>query len=80
MKFFATELRGKTVMTEDGRILGVLADFLFDTKSGRIESILVQPAEHVEPRLFKVDPEGRLVLNFRTMKAVRDVIVAHVEE
>ena len=23
MKFFATELRGKTVMTEDGQILGI---------------------------------------------------------
>lgn len=75
MKFFATELTGKTVMTEDGAILGVLADFLFDTSSGKIVSMLVAPAESVEPRLYKVDPEGRLVLNLSTMKAVRDVIV-----
>jgi len=80
MKMFATELRGKTVMTEDGQILGVLADFIMDTRSGKIESLLVQPAEAVEPRLFKVDPEGRLILAFRSMKAVRDVIVTQLVE
>ncbi len=80
MKMFATELRGKTVMTEDGQILGVLADFIVDTRSGKIESLLVQPAEAVEPRLFKVDPEGRLILAFRSMKAVRDVIVTQLAE
>nr|AKQ02747.1 hypothetical protein [uncultured euryarchaeote Rifle_16ft_4_minimus_37664] len=80
MKVFATELKGKTVMTEDGQILGVLADFIMDTRTGRIHSLLVTPAEHVEPRLFKVDPEGRLLLSFKTMKAVRDVVVTQLAE
>jgi len=80
MKRFVTELRGKTVMTEDGQILGILADLIVDTRTGKIESLLVSPAESVEPRLFKVDPEGRLLLAFRSMKAVRDVIVAQIAE
>ncbi len=80
MKLFATELRGKTVMTEDGQILGVLSDFIMDTKSGRIASILVSPAESVEARLFKTDAEGRLILSFKTMKAVKDVIVTQLAE
>lgn len=80
MKVFATELKGKTVMTEDGQILGILTDFLIDTQTGRIRSMLVSPAESVETRLFKTDPEGRLILNFRTMKAVRDVIVTQLAE
>ncbi len=80
MKLFATELRGKTVMTEDGQILGVLADFIMDTKTGKIQSMLVTPAENVEPRLFKVDPEGRLILSFKSMKAVKDVIVTQLSE
>jgi len=78
MKRFATELRGKTVMTEDGQILGVLDDFLLETKTGRIQSLLVQPAESVETRLFKTDPRGRILLSFRSMKAVRDVIVTQL--
>ena len=80
MKLFATELRGKTVMTEDGQILGILADFIMDTKTGRITSILVTPAESVESRLFKTDPEGRLILSFKSMKAVKDVIVTQLAE
>ena len=80
MKVFATQLKGKTVMTEDGQILGILADFMIETKTGRIRSMLVSPAESVETRLFKTDPEGRLILNFRTMKAVRDVIVTQLAE
>ncbi len=80
MKLFATELRGKTVMTEDGQILGVLSDFIMDTKSGKIASILVSPSDNVEARLFKTDAEGRLILSFKTMKAVRDVIVTQLAE
>jgi len=80
MKLFATEMRGKTVMTEDGQLLGVLDDFLLETKTGRILSLLVSPAESVETRLFKTDPEGRLILGFRSMKAVRDVIVTQLAD
>jgi len=79
LKLFATELKGKTVMTEDGQILGVLEDFIMDTRSGKIGSILVNPAETVEARLFKTDAQGRLMLGFRTMRAVRDVIVTEIE-
>jgi sporulation protein YlmC with PRC-barrel domain len=67
-------------MTEDGRILGILADLVFDTSSGRIASLLVSPAEGLEARLFQVDPRGRLILNFRSMKAVRDVVVIEPKE
>jgi len=80
MKLFATELTGKTVMTEDGQILGVLADFIMDTKTGRIASMLVRPAENIEPRLFKTDAEGRLILSFKTMKAVKDVVVTQLAD
>lgn len=80
MKLFATELKGKTVMTEDGQILGILTDFIVDTRSGKIEMLLVNPAENVETRLFKTDPQGRLLLGFKTMRAVKDVIVTEVVE
>jgi len=80
MKLFATELMGKTVMTEDGQILGVLADFIMDTKTGKIASMLVNPSQNIEARLFKTDAEGRLVLSVKTMKAVKDVIVTQLAD
>lgn len=79
MKKFATELRGKTVMTNDGQILGMIENFVVDTKTGELHHVLVVPAEEVEPRLFKTDAQGRLVLPFTSMKAVRDVVVMEVK-
>ena len=78
MKKFATELRGKTVMTNDGQILGMIENFVIDTKTGELEHVLVVPAEEVEPRLFRTDAQGRLVLPFNSMKAVRDVVVMDI--
>ena len=75
MKRFVTELRGKTVMTNDGEILGVIDDFVVDTKMGDIKNVLIVPAEDVEPRLFQTDADGRIVLPFTGMKAVKDVVV-----
>ena len=75
MKRFATELRGKTVMTNEGQILGMIENFVVDTSTGELHHVLVIPAEEVEPRLYKTDAQGRLVLPFKNMKAVRDVVV-----
>ena len=79
MKKFATELRGKTVMTNDGQILGMIENFVVDTKTGELHHVLVVPAEEIEPRLFKTDAQGRLVLPFMSMKAVRDVVVMELK-
>ena len=75
MRRFATELRGKTVMTNDGQILGMIENFIVDTTTGELHHVLVIPAEEIEPRLYKTDAQGRLVLPFRNMRAVRDVVV-----
>ena len=39
MKKFATELRGKTVMTNDGQILGTIDNFIIDTKNGKLSDV-----------------------------------------
>lgn len=75
MKKFATELRGKTVMTNDGQILGMIENFVVDTNSGELHHVLVIPAEEIEARLYKTDAQGRLVLPFQNMRAVKDVVV-----
>ena len=66
MRKFITELKGKTVMTNDGQILGMIENFLINTASGDIQNVLVVPAQ------------GRLVLPFSEMRAVRDVVVMSV--
>ena len=75
MKKFATELRGKTVMTNDGQILGTIDNFIVNTKSGKLSDVLVLPAENVGGKGFKTDPEGRFILPFKGMHSVKDVVV-----
>lgn len=80
MRLFATEMKGKTVMTKDGQILGILDDFMMNTGTGRLETMLIAPAENVETRLFKLDAQGRIMLGFKSMRAVKDVIVVEMTE
>lgn len=66
-------------MTNDGQILGMIENFMVDTRSGKLEDVLIIPAEEVEPRLFKTDAQGRIILPFTGMKSIRDVVVMDVE-
>ena len=75
MKLFVTELKGKTVMTKDGQILGIIDNFMMNTRSGRLETMLIAPSEDLETRLFKTDQTGKVMLDFKTMRAVKDVVV-----
>ena len=78
MRKFLTELRGKTVMTNDGQILGMIENFVVDTQNGAIAHVLVTPHEDIEPRLFQTDSANRLVLPFKSMRAVKDVVVMDI--
>ncbi len=75
MKAFLSDLRGKTVMTAEGDLLGVLEDFIANTRTGHLDSMLIKPSDNVEPRLYKTDAKGRILLSFKSMRAVRDVVV-----
>ncbi len=79
MKKFVSELRGKTVMTQDGQILGMIENLMVNTKSGKIQDVLVIPAEEIETKLYKTDAQGRIILPFTGMKSVKDVVVMNVK-
>ena len=66
-------------MTKDGDLLGVLEDFIANTQSGHLDSMLIKPADTVEPRLYKTDTKGRILLPFKSMRAVRDVVVVETD-
>jgi sporulation protein YlmC with PRC-barrel domain len=75
MRKFLTELLNKTVMTNDGQILGMISNFVVDTSNGDIKHVLVTPSEDIEARLFQTDADGRLILPFKSMRSVKDVVV-----
>ena len=79
MKVLATELRGKTVMSDEGLMLGRLRNVTFNEKTGELGQMLVEPSEDVDPRLFKRDPRGYLTFPFAGVRSVRDVIVIRTD-
>jgi sporulation protein YlmC with PRC-barrel domain len=75
MKVLESELRGKTVMSEEGLYLGILRNSLVEEKTGMLSSILVEPSEDIDPRLYHLDDLGHLVFDFSTIKSVKDVVI-----
>ena len=75
MKVLESEMRGKTVMSEEGLYLGVLRNSLVDDRTGELLSILVEPSEDIDPRLYHLDEIGHLVFPFGSIRSVKDVII-----
>ncbi len=75
MKLLATELKGKTVMSDDGLMLGRLRNLELSKATGELTNVLIEPSGDVDPRLFERDDRGYLIFPFKNVKAVRDVII-----
>ena len=75
MKVLESELRGKTVMSEEGLYLGILRNSLVDEKTGSLLGILIEPSEDIDPRLYHLDDMGLLVFPFENIKSVKDVVI-----
>ena len=75
MKITEDELRGKTVMSEEGLYLGIMRNSTADTKTGELLGLLVEPSDDVDPRLYHQDNQGNLVFPFNSIKSVKDVII-----
>jgi sporulation protein YlmC with PRC-barrel domain len=78
MKVFESELRGKTVMSNEGGYLGVLRNISANVETGDLVGIHVEPAAEIDARMFPQDAQGRITFPFTAIKAVRDVIVVGV--
>jgi sporulation protein YlmC with PRC-barrel domain len=75
MKITENELRGKTVMSEEGLYLGIMRNTTVDAKTGELLNLLVEPSDDIDPRLYHLDDQGRLVFPFDSIKSVKDVII-----
>ena len=75
MKITENELRGKSVMSEEGLYLGIMRNTLVDKTTGQIKHLLVEPSDDIDPRLYHLDNQGHLVFPFESIKSVKDVII-----
>ncbi len=75
MKITERELRGKTVMSEEGLYLGILRNSTVEERTGQLMDILIEPSDDVDPRLYHLDKQGHLVFPFNSIKSVKDVVI-----
>lgn len=75
MRVTENELRGKSVMSEEGLYLGIMRNSTVDSKTGELIGILVEPSDDIDPRLYHLDNQGNLVFPFNSIKSVKDVII-----
>ena len=75
MKITESELRGKTVMSEEGLYLGILRNSTVEERTGQLMNVLIEPSDDVDPRLYHLDEQGHLVFPFNTIKSVKDVVI-----
>ena len=75
MKITENELRGKTVMSEEGLYLGTMRNSTVDAKTGELLNILVEPSDDIDPRLYHLDNQGHLVFPFDSIRSIKDVII-----
>jgi sporulation protein YlmC with PRC-barrel domain len=78
MKITENEIRGKTVMSEEGLYLGILRNSTVDGRTGKLLNILVEPSDDVDPRLYHLDEQGHIVFPFESIKSVKDVVILGV--
>ena len=75
MKLTENQLRGKSVMSEEGLYLGIMRNATVDSRTGRLVGVLIEPSDDIDPRLYHLDPHGNLVFPFESIKSVKDVII-----
>lgn len=75
LKLMENELRGKTVMSEEGLYLGILRNSIVDEKTGELLNVLIEPSDDVDPRLYHLDKQGHLVFSFDSIRSVKDVVI-----
>lgn len=75
MKIFESELRNKSVMSDDGTYLGVVRNTTLNAKTGDLVHLLVEPSEEINPNIYERDGNGFLMFPFGNVRSVRNVVI-----
>ncbi|MFQ6050459.1 MAG: PRC-barrel domain-containing protein [Candidatus Hydrothermarchaeota archaeon] len=78
-KVYASDLAGKTVVSDKGRMVGSLYDITLDVETGTLLNLIIEPEKTKGPTQsvlqLPVDEEGFAKVPYDSVEAVSDVIV-----
>ena len=74
-ELLAENLSGKAVMGSDGKELGMLYNITMNIDTGRLENLVVTPADSYRGDEFQSDEAGRLRIPVHRVQAVKDHMI-----
>jgi Uncharacterized conserved protein len=74
-ELLAENLSGKAVMGSDGAELGMLYNITMNIDTGRLEDLVVTPADSYRGDDFQADDAGRLRVPVHRIQAVKDHMI-----
>jgi len=74
-ELLAENLSGKAVMGSDGKELGMLYNITMNIDTGRLENLVVTPADSYRGDDFQSDEAGRLRIPVHRVQAVKDHMI-----
>lgn len=77
MEILAKKLSDKTVVNDNGSVIGNLHNISMDFRSGDLNSLIVEPSERTDVHNtgYKVSEDGYYVIPASTVKSVEDQLV-----
>lgn len=75
MRIFESELRNKSVMSDDGSYLGTVRNATVNPRTGDLVHVLVEPSDAIDVRLYERDKNGFLLFPSKNVRSVREVVI-----
>ena len=75
-----SELRGKTVMSNDGQMLGIVENIIINPETGSLNKVKILPSDEVNLQAFELDEENSIVLPFESISSIKNVVVVELDE
>ncbi len=73
-KTLARSLSKKKIMTNDGKMIGMLKNIIVDVATGQVVDLVVHPDSSFDTAGYRVEGD-RLLINFESVKDIKDYIV-----
>ena len=74
-ELLAENLSGKAVMGSDGAEIGMLYNITMNIETGRLDDLVVKPANSYRRDEFQSDDAGRLRIPVHRVQAVKDHMI-----
>ncbi|MDP6612916.1 MAG: PRC-barrel domain-containing protein, partial [Candidatus Hydrothermarchaeota archaeon] len=75
VKIVGKSLIGRNVVSDRGTVIGKLVDMSIETLAGKVMMLIIKPGHDINPKYFRLNDRGEILIPFTAVKAVKDVLI-----